>query len=1066
MRNRILLLFSLLFIGIQAFAQISVSGKVLDSDGLEMPGVNVAVKGQTVGTMTAADGTFYLSDVPGGSNAVLIFSFVGFKTQEIQVGNQRIINVRLEEDSEQLEEVVVVGYGTARKKDISGAIANVKFTDANIASLPNPNAMAALSSKVPGLKYSPTNSAGGDNTGSMNIRGKNAIPSESTSDKQNVNAPLIIVDGVISYGSINEINTSDVQSIDVLKDASAAAIYGSRAANGVIIITTKRGMSEKTSINFNTSWSFSDWSRMPKMVSDEEKFMRNRFYSRQASGAIPADATWSSSYDKALLLNAVELDAYNEGIYTNWIDEVSRTGFGQKYDVNVSGKSKNINYYVSGDYTRQQGIMKGNDYEKYNILSKIDIQAKEWLTIGLKGNYLGAKSWGQAARIQNATWMSPYSYIYARQPGYENWYNSKPDGQTASPYWGTGAGDSYLWTDRQGRNHNINGVFYTQIDFPFLKGLSYRFSLNAQRNTSSTDIFNDPRIWVDTNNTAHMDNPAQFGANAEGESYTIHDATWNVDNILTYTKDIDRHHFDVMAGYTREAYNQERLGTKFKGFSAPTFLGVYKQDLAATPTISRTRISSSAIAYLARANYNYQSTYYANFTFRRDGFSAFSPGYKWGNFYGASAAWVLSNENFLRDNTSDWLDYLKLRLSWGQNGSRSVDPYATVAGVSTTYTWFGDTSGGSAFGIAPNSLPNRALTWATVEKWNVGLDFSMLSGRLNGAIDLYTGNTTNMLMKRSVPYPTGFQVAYDNAGKVTNKGLEVSLNTVNVDGDGKDKFRWESNIVFDLNRNKVKTLYGKDYKGEEADDVANAVAYGFDSYYALQVGYAIGSAYDLKKTGIFQTQEEIDNYTWTDPESGKVSKIQPNAVPGDLKFEDYNNDGKINDKDRHWIGDMDPLFTVNFGNTLSWKNFSLYFNLRWMQGSDTHFLGFDPNAFGTSMGSGAQLDAIDPWTETNHSDKYPRYGYDNSLNYLYWNTRTFLKLKDLVFSYNVDQKALNKVGIANLRVFISGTDLFTITGWSGLDPEDGGTIAANAASSRYGSRGTYRTVTAGLNLTF
>lgn len=1059
MKSRILLFLGLLScIGLQMFAQVSVSGKVVDAGGIEMPGVNIAIKGTMVGTMTGADGTFTLSSIPGGKDAVLVFSFIGFRSQEVKVGNQTFINVKLEEDTEQLEEVVVIGYGTARKKDLSGAISNVQMTD-ELAALPNPNVMGSLSSKVAGFRYSPTNSAGGDNFSSLNIRGKNAIPADVSAGQQSVNQPLLIVDGVISFGSINEINTNDIQSVDVLKDASAAAIYGSRAANGVIIITTKRGLSERPVINVNSSWNFSGWSRMPKMVTDEEKFFRNRFYAKQAGGSIPSDAVWSSDFDRAQLMNTVEYDAYNEGVYTDWLDEISRTGFGQKYDVSVSGRSKIVNYYISGDYTRQKGIRKGDDYEKYNIMTKLDIQAKEWLKIGLKGNYLGAKEWGVPARIQNATWMTPYSYTHARQPGYENWPNSRPDGNSASPFWGSGAGDSHLWTDDQKRNYNINGVAYAQVDFPFLQGLSYRISLNARRNSAMRDVFNDPRIWVNTDNTADMDNPDKFGVNVEGYSYTQLSSTWNVDNIFTYTRDFKNHHVDAMIGYTREASNSELLRTDFKGFSVPTTLGVYKQDLANTRTIRRERTSSSAIGILTRVNYNYKSTYYANFTFRRDGYSAFSAGNKWGNFYGASAAWVLSNENFVKDN-ADWLDYLKLRFSWGQNGSRSVSPYATIGSVGTTYTWFGDSASGSAFGLVPSSLPNRSLTWATVEKFNVGIDYNVLAGRLGGAVDVYAGKTTDMLMDRSVPYPTGFQTAKANAGKVTNKGIEITLNSVNIDGDGKEKFRWETNVVFDLNRNEIKSLYGKNYKGEEADDVANAVAYGFDSYYALIISKPIGAAYDLKKVGVFQSQEEVDNYVDKDG-----NKIMPNAVPGDLKFEDFNEDGKIDANDRQYLGSMDPLFTINLGNTLSYKNFSLYFNFRWMQGNDTHFLGYNPHAYSIG-GSGAQLDAVDPWTPTNHTNDYPRYGYNNSLNYQYWSPRSFLKLKDLVFSYNFDQKLIKPYGIEGLRLYVSGTDLFTITGWTGLDPEDGGTIAGGPTSSSMGSKGTYRTFTAGINLTF
>ena len=375
MKSRILLFLGLLScIGLQMFAQVSVSGKVVDAGGIEMPGVNIAIKGTMVGTMTGADGTFTLSSIPGGKDAVLVFSFIGFRSQEVKVGNQTFINVKLEEDTEQLEEVVVIGYGTARKKDLSGAISNVQMTD-ELAALPNPNVMGSLSSKVAGFRYSPTNSAGGDNFSSLNIRGKNAIPADVSAGQQSVNQPLLIVDGVISFGSINEINTNDIQSVDVLKDASAAAIYGSRAANGVIIITTKRGLSERPVINVNSSWNFSGWSRMPKMVTDEEKFFRNRFYAKQAGGSIPSDAVWSSDFDRAQLMNTVEYDAYNEGVYTDWLDEISRTGFGQKYDVSVSGRSKIVNYYISGDYTRQKGIRKGDDYEKYNIMTKLDIQA-------------------------------------------------------------------------------------------------------------------------------------------------------------------------------------------------------------------------------------------------------------------------------------------------------------------------------------------------------------------------------------------------------------------------------------------------------------------------------------------------------------------------------------------------------------------------------------------------------------------------------------------------------------------------------------------------------------------
>ena len=409
----------------------------------------------------------------------------------------------------------------------------------------------------------------------------------------------------------------------------------------------------------------------------------------------------------------------------------------------------------------------------------------------------------------------------------------------------------------------------------------------------------------------------------------------------------------------------------------------------------------------------------------------------------------------MKDNVS-WIDFLKLRASYGQNGSRSVSAYATNSTLSSWYTWLDDKS---TLGFIPNNLPNRTLTWATVTKFDVGLDFSVLKNRLDGSIDVYTGKTTDMLVSRSVPYPSGYQSASDNVGKVTNKGIEITLHSVNLDGNGSNTLRWESDLTFDSNTNKIVSLFGKNYAGEETDDVANATAYGFDSYYALMVGHPIAAAYDLKKLGIFQNEKEIKDYKNADG-----TLIQPDAKPGDIKFEDTNKDGKIDANDRAYLGTQDPLFTVNFGNTFTWKNFSLYFSFRWMQGDDTHFLGYDPYAF--TYHNGIQLKKYHAWMKEGDGNKYPKSNYGNSLDYQFWNDRSFLKLKDLSFSYNFDQKLVSKIGLQGLRLYFSGTDLFTITNWSGLDPEDGGTLAAGSASGRFVRNGTYRTFTFGATITF
>ena len=678
MSNRfITALLALLIVGAQAFAQSAVSGKVTDQSGEPLVGVNVLVKGTTNGTMTDYDGNWSLSNLKQG--AVLVFSSIGYASQEVTVGSQRTINVQLKDDSAFLDEVVVVGYGTARKKDVSGAIASVNYgNDKNIQALPNPNALAGLSSKVAGFSYAPTTSASGDNTSTMTIRGKNAIPTggSMSASAQSVNQPLLVIDGVLSYGSINSINTADIESIDVLKDASAAAIYGSRAANGVIIITTKKGTSSAPVVDFNGSVSLSDWTRMPKMVSDKETFLKNRFLSKQGAGDTYYSAkSWSSysSLDQAAndnLLGARELEAWNDGQWVNWIDEISRKGVGQKYDLSVSGRADRVNYYVSGDYTRQQGIRKGDDYETAGAMMKLDFNVTDWLTVGVKANYLWSNSWGQSANIRYAMWYTPLSYVYARQAGFENWYNSVPDNNTASPFIGTGKDDSYAYTDRKSQSMNLNGVAYAQIDVPFIPGLSYKVTFQGQRNAGYGDVFNKPEMSVNTEDVTQMQNPGQFSGNVTGSISASNYAAWNIDQILTYGRDFGQHHVDLTAGYTREATNSNSLGTNFTGYPTPTTLGVYNIEAANSVTETyRNRTQTQSVGYLARVNYNFANKYYLTANCRRDGFSAFALGHKWGNFYGASAAWVISNEEFMKGGP---FDFLKLRLSWGQNGSRNI----------------------------------------------------------------------------------------------------------------------------------------------------------------------------------------------------------------------------------------------------------------------------------------------------------------------------------------------------------------------------------------------------------
>ena len=739
MRNRILFLLCFLCIGLQAFAQISISGKVVDAGGLELPGVNVMVKGTTIGTLTDGDGRFTIPDVPGSSNAVLVFSYVGFQTQEIKVGNTKNLTVKLQEDNMALDEVVVVGYGTSRKKDLAGSISSVKLDDSPLTQLANVNALVALSSKIPGFNYSPTTDAGGDNTASMTIRGMNSIitgPSEAS-----LNKPLLVVDGSIFNGSINEIAMTDVESIDVLKDASSAAIYGSRSANGVIIITTKRGRSSKPTVNLDAYYGIQSWTRKPQMVTDQNEFLNRRREAMIAAGSIDP----SVGLDPAQLLNAEELEVYNAGGWVDWIDEVSQNAQIQNYNLSISGNaSDKVNYYLSAGYMKQDGLIVGDDYKKLTFMAKMDAKVTDWLTVGMRASYYNASNPGQIANIQSATWLSPYSHKYVRYDGYTDWYERYANGNVASPFWSSSETTSYLWTDREKKYDNLNGTGFVQIDFPFVKGLSYKFTMNAVKNTNNVDMFVNPQYFLDTRKVEELADPYKYTAEANGKSEINQTYAWTMDNVFTYTKDFGKNHLDAMLGYTRDATHQNQLKTAYSGFKLPTVLGSYGQNLATTQQINKTLKEWQNVGYMARVNYNYANKYYLTANFRRDGFSGFAKGSKWANFPGVSAAWTLSQEDFMQ-NVIPGLSFLKLRGSYGLTGNQSIEAYATLATVASGYTWYD----ASSLYIYQNSLANEELTWATTKTGNFGLDFGFLRNRLTGTAEIFWKKSDNMLIADS-----------------------------------------------------------------------------------------------------------------------------------------------------------------------------------------------------------------------------------------------------------------------------------------------------------------------------
>lgn len=1015
-----------------------VSGQVTDAKGDPIPGVNVIVKGSpATGTISDAAGKYALE--LADPNSVLVFSFIGFTTQEVPVGNRSVVDVVLAENRQLLDEVVVVGYGTQKRSNVTGAVQQVKLENSPLMEVPNANPLLALSGTIAGVNINPQSLAGQDPLGSMSIRGENAIDKDGTG----LNKPLLIVDGMIFNGSINEINIQDVSTIDVLKDASAAAIYGSRSANGVIIITTKKGHSEKPLITLNASYAFQNWSRKQEMQDNADIYLKNRWDFYVGRGDIPADAEFNPSQ----ILNTTELSAYQQGIFTNWLDEITQYAPIQNYNINVSGSSKVFNYYLSAGIFNQKGVILNDQYKKKTFMGKVEARLNDYLTIGGKVNYFDADNSGLKPKMQEATWMSPFSFTTNQTPGYENWLPSHPGGASGSPLTGSALRPGPSYATNELTDRTIDGIGWLDVKAPWIEGLAYRFSVNGTGNTGINNQMFDPRFWVDTRVPAQMDNyNSLYLRNVSGYAQTGQKNTWLINHLLTYANSFGDHTVDAMLGYTRDSYRYELLKGTGTGFDMPVTLLWDGLHLAKSQQVSKTQERYQNVGRMARLSYSYLDRYFFTGNWRRDGFSGFSPGNKYGDFIGASLGWAISGEKFMRN--PDWLSYLKLRASYGETGNQGISPYATLSRIATSYNVYGETS---ALNIYPTSMSNSALTWATTATQNIGVDFALFGNRISGTLDLYKSRTTNQLLTRSLPILTGYPSVLTNAGRVDNKGIELTLTGLPLKGNGAGSLRWEPGIIFALNRNKLVELYGTfDEAGNPVNDIGSA-----PSGNAYLVGKSINSIWDMKMLGIVQENdtEYLEKY---------------NAKPGDVKYLDYNEDGVINANDRHYQGDRDPLFTANLNNTLSYRNFGLYFSFKWTAGNDRHFLGRNPygTMVSTSVGSNAQLKDVTPYTVENPNNEYPRVNWVNSFSYQFWHNREFFKLKDISLSYTFEKELLSRIGIQSAKLFVSANNLLTFSKWTGLDPEDGGFIAAQPGSNYNWSYPVLRTFSFGTTISF
>lgn len=992
--------------------KINVSGTVVDEKGEPIIGASVAQKGTKSGAITDLNGNFKLS-VPNG--AELTISYIGFTPQTVTVSGDKPLNITLTEDNTKLDEVVVVGYGTMKRKNFTGSVSTINTANSPISLMPTSNAMDMLRGTVTGITVSQQQGAG--QAPSMQIRGQKSVNGGSD--------PLLVVDGVIYMGTLRDIDPSTIQSMSVLKDATSLAAYGSQAANGVIMVTTKKGQIGKPVVNLNASWAFSGATVKPDVLSPQDYVKKVNALSGLAEDA---DPTWMRQF---------EYDNYKAGRTTDWFDYVTRTGVLQTYSASVSGATEKLNYYFSGSYSGQKGIVIGDDYKRTAFTTNLQSDITDWLQIGggIKytfNNYSGPTTYDFYQVIR----MSPYGQP-TRANGMPEKFPVNEGVYRTNPLWGVLSNtiddhDTYATTVLDG---------HLLLKCPWIKGLSYRMNVRYSTDNIVRDYFTHEGYYVKEGEGEERyseETVAGYLAQANGYNARTKNTYWVWDNIVNYNQQFGKHYIDVTYVYTRDSreYRYNRFTSSDFAALGNTTLGYNGLKLGATQKITNQDYTRHTdVGYLGRLSYNYNDTYHLNVSVRRDGSSVFGAEHKWGTFPAVGIAWTVSNESFME--RLKVINYLKLKLSWGKNGNQSLSPYETLSQITLGQM------GGFSYPFGNNSqtswaqritvLGNPTLGWEQTESWNYGFELGLLDDRIHLDFDGYFSKTTNQIFNRKIPVMiNGLTSMKATMGQVDNWGVEFTITTQNI--KAKD-FNWTSALNFYINRNKLKELYG-----DGKDDITN-------SYF---LNKSLGAIYGRKPIGIVQ-------------ESDKAYMDANGAEPGDVKFADLNGDGKITGDDRTILGYRKENFRMNLSNTFSYKNFELYFLFAGVFGGNGY--GMEVNRYAYQTSSDVQGDNNlnhGWWTSENKSNKYPRINYTSG-DYIPLQCWGFVRLQDLSLSYNFRQPWVKKAGIQNLKLYMACKNLLTFTGWEGGDPEIKQTLPNSGYSYGYPLS---RTVSLGVNVTF
>ena len=948
--------------------QITVQGVVKDQTGETVIGASVMEKGTTNGTITGIDGDFSLNMSPNGT---LVVSFVGYKTQEVQVKGQKQLQVVLSEDAEMLDEVVVIGYGTMKKSDLTGAVSSIGNKD--IKDSPVSNLGQAIQGKISGVQIVDAGKPG-DNV-SIKIRGLGSI---------NNCDPLVVIDGVPTDLGLSSLNMADVERLDVLKDASATAIYGSRGANGVVMITTKRGTEGKGKLAVSANYSFQNATNVPSLL--------NAAQYAELSNDMMVNSGRNPNPEWA---NPSEL-----GAGTDWMDELLRTGVMQNYTVSYSGGNEKSHYYVSGGFLDQSGIVKSVNYRRFTFQSNSDAQVLKWLkfsnniTFSADTKKSGSYNIGDALKAlpiypvknEDGSWSGP--------DGNSEWY-----GSTRNPIGPTELNKS--------QTDGYNFLANLTAELTFTKWLKFKSTFGYDAKFWFIDNFTPKYNWKPT--------PTEETSRYKSDNKSF---TYLWDNYFLFDHTFaEKHRVGLMAGMSAQWNTNDYLNAQKNVFM---FDNVHEMDNGEEMyAIGGNETEWALLSYMARVNYSYEDRYLLTATIRRVGSSRFGKKHRWGTFPSVSVAWRASQEKWFPKN--DYINDLKVRAGYGVTGSQaSVGNYSYLASYNTSVYPFGISSGNQT-ALVSSTLANPYIHWEEVAQTNIGFDASLFNSRVMFSFDAYLKETRDMLVKASIPITSGFEdttTTYTNAGKVRNQGIEMSLHTINLTGE----LGWETNLTATYNKNKIKDLNS---------DVPYYINQINNSYVTmLAKDYPINVFYGYVTDGIFQNQSEVNTHA-----------VQPGAEPGDIRFRDLNNDGVINDSDRTVIGNPNPSWLFSMNNSLSYKGFELSVFLQGIAGNKIYNANNIDNT-GMAAAYNQTTDVLKRWQGEGTSNSMPRavFGDPNQ------NTRvsdrfvengSYLRLKNITLSYTFPKQWLQKAQIENARLSLSCENVATITGYSGFDPEVG-----------------------------